>query len=271
VTLKNIPKGWNDDVLKQKLLQMQRRFGNLKVEPKNGVNTGLLRVVGFREAVRIYILNDQNIDGFVIETDMKLSQKQQPLGMGDQKSQGGFPAMHSRTIRTITNPIPINANNNQPPPSMNQPMNQQQIGGNRFQTNTFQSPDQTLRPKFGQSTHIGQSPGFGQTGFGQGNPFMQQSPGLGGNKPFGQGGMKFGQTGGGGFGQQPQGMPAQSPGLNQGGGGFGGFGGQGGQQQPFVGFQGAVQQNQMQGNGGFGGQPSMGGGSAADFFGASRR
>jgi len=279
VTLKNLPRGWNDETLKQNLTQMKRRFANLKVELKSHVNTGLVKVVGFRDAILLYILNEQNIDGFVIQTEMKAAQKQPGKPMDNQNSQAGFPAMQSRTIRTITNPLPINPNN-QMNPQMSQQMNpqqqQQQVGGNRFQTNAFQSPDQTLRPKFGQSTHIGQSPGFGQAGFGQGNPFMQQSPGLGGNRPFGQGGMKFGQTGGGGFGQQPQGMPIQSPGMNQ-GGGFGGFGGQGGgqqqqqQQQQFMGFQGAVQQNQMQGNGGFGGQPSMGGGSAADFFGASRR
>ncbi|RYE30146.1 MAG: hypothetical protein EOP48_32160, partial [Sphingobacteriales bacterium] len=163
----NVPRDWNDDKLKQRLFQMQRKVENSKIELKNGINSALLRVVGFREAIRVYILNEQNIDGYMVHTDIKVSQKQQHPGKPSNPSQsGGFPGMQNRTIRTITNPLP--AGNNQPAPSMNSSMNpntnqQQQMGGNRFQTNaqSFQSPDQTLKPRFGQSSHIGQSPGFG--------------------------------------------------------------------------------------------------------------
>ena len=299
VTLKNIPKNWTTETLRHKLTQMQRKFEGLKVEPTQ--NVALLRVMGFREAIRVYILDEQNIDGYVIQAEIKVSQKQQRSGPSPGIGGGvgigpgpganvsvstgpnsgapqGYP-MQGRTIRTITNPFPSG-------PSMNNQQQQQQMGGNRFQTNPNANPNVNPQqqsfpspgPRFGQSTNIGQSPAFGQPGFGQGNPFMA-SPSLGG-RAFGAPPLKFGQTS----------MP--SPGLNQGGmnqGGFGGFGGQGqgqGQGQQFMGFQGneiritgevnnvllgaVQQQNQMQG-GFMGGGGQNPGNSAADFFGAPRR
>ena len=269
VTVSNIPPTWNTDIAKQKFTQIDRKFDNLKVQMMNNVSTALMRITGFQNTIRTLVLRDQNIEGSTLRVDYKFSENQN-RGQTEQTGQGvqqmgqnnimqnptqnqittggtGGGQMSLRAIRNIVAPKTIS---------------QAQPGQNMFQTSqtnqmtttnqSYPSPDQSLKPKFGQASHI-QSPSFGQTsGFGQGmqrgmngmgvmsgvsnahsSPNLQRQPfgfQAGPQPSYGQNMNMMGGMG------QGQGQGFQ--GNNMQGMSSGSFGGFGGSNSSFMGFQG---------------------------------